>query len=456
MAPNETVLLKARPGRWLPTQHEHIASWIRRLKARVAESPAELVRPIAELKDLVESNSAIQAQVDAMFTEALEQEKLTPLGQLEVRSFGEFLELLNAVMKMAPEAYQEAGSNQPAGLIGFPINALLDWPMATESGNAVFANTIINQQLNRVLSYWCEFLVSEGSRYVLTEGPHELDKGFYVVPWLGDQAREEMVNVARSALGEGANPTPQKFEQIFNCSPGDPYYGFSSWDDFFTRTFQAGVRPVSGTDDDGVIVNACEATPLQVKRQVALSSKFWLKGQPYSLADMLNYDDDAGKFDGGTIYQAFLSALSYHRWHSPVSGVIRKAYVVKGSYYLENLYEGFKNPSGADPSAPNDSQPFITAVATRALIFIEADNPKIGLMCVVPVGMSEVSSCQITVKPGQRVAKGDQLGMFHFGGSTHCLVFRPGVNLEFDFYGQDPGLKAANNLRVNTALASVS
>ena len=27
--------------------------------------------------------------------------------------------------------------------------------------------------------------------------------------------------------------------------------------------------------------------------------------------------------------------------------------------------------------------------------------------------------------------KGDQLGMFHFGGSTHVL-FRPEVNLEFD------------------------
>ena len=93
-------------------------------------------------------------------------------------------------------------------------------------------------------------------------------------------------------------------------------------------------------------------------------------------------------------------------------------------------------------------------MATRALIFIEADNPAIGLMCVIPVGMAEVSSCEITVKVGERVEKGDQLGMFHFGGSTHCLVFRPGVSLEFDFYGQTPGLDA-NNMRVNTAIAKV-
>jgi phosphatidylserine decarboxylase len=60
----------------------------------------------------------------------------------------------------------------------------------------------------------------------------------------------------------------------------------------------------------------------------------------------------------------------------------------------------------------------------------------------------------VTVQPGQRIAKGEQLGMFHFGGSTHCLLFRHGVELAFDFYGQQPGLEATN-LRINTALARV-
>jgi phosphatidylserine decarboxylase len=77
-------------------------------------------------------------------------------------------------------------------------------------------------------------------------------------------------------------------------------------------------------------------------------------------------------------------------------------------------------------------------------------------MCVIAVGMAEVSSCEITVKKGDHVNKGDQLGMFHFGGSTHCLVFRPGVNLTFDFYGETPGLDAPNNIRVNTRIAVVT
>ena len=40
-------------------------------------------------------------------------------------------------------------------------------------------------------------------------------------------------------------------------------------------------------------------------------------------------------FEGGTVYQAFLSALYYHRWHSPVNGVIEDIYAIDGTYYLD-------------------------------------------------------------------------------------------------------------------------
>jgi len=47
--------------------------------------------------------------------------------------------------------------------------------------------------------------------------------------------------------------------------------------------------------------------------------------------------------------------------------------------------------------------------------------------------MSEVSSCIIrsNVTPGYHVAKGEELGYFQFGGSTHTLVFRPGAIADF-------------------------
>lgn len=50
-------------------------------------------------------------------------------------------------------------------------------------------------------------------------------------------------------------------------------------------------------------------------------------------------------------------------------------------------------------------------------------------MCFVDVGLCEVSTCGLTVKEDQVLKKGNELGMFHFGGSTHCLVFRGGVTV---------------------------
>ena len=54
-----------------------------------------------------------------------------------------------------------------------------------------------------------------------------------------------------------------------------------------------------------------------------------------------------------------------------------------------------------------------------------------GLMCFLAVGMAEVSSTQALVEVGKHYKKGDPLGCFHYGGSTHCLIFRPETELEF-------------------------
>ena len=81
--------------------------------------------------------------------------------------------------------------------------------------------------------------------------------------------------------------------------------------------------------------------------------QFWLKSQP------------ARQFVGGTVYQAFLSATNYHRWHSPVAGKIVRAFTLEGTDYSE------ADSEGADAVQPQ------------------------------------------------------------FGGSTHCLVFRPGAIADF-------------------------
>jgi phosphatidylserine decarboxylase len=270
--------------------------------------------------------------------------------------------------------------------------------MATRAGFTVFQDPQVNAILKKVLNAWGEFLNSPESADVLDEDKES---------WFGESGKKSLLSVAN--LG---GKTEHSFDELFQCDPSKPHHGFKSWDDFFTRLFRDGIRPVASPEDDDVIANCCESKTYKVAHDVKARDKFWVKGQPYSVVDMLAHDPWADQFVGGTVYQAFLSALSYHRWHTPVSGTIKKAYVVDGTYFSEPLYEDFSENSegSADANGECTSQEYISVVATRAIIFIEADNPKIGLMCFMGIGMTEVSTCETTVKEGQHVKKGDQLG----------------------------------------------
>lgn len=407
-----------RVGQWMPADQRVLDGWIDRQLARMPLAPEPLLPVVERLRELIETDPQIYQLFHEMFSQVPHKPPYNqdPTGQPQVRDYHVMLRLISGILTQAPEF-------NTTGLVGFPINAILDWSMGTSSGFAAFINPVVNRQLKDILCEWARFLGSPDSRYVLSDDAR--------TGWFGADAMAAMPD----------------FVQNFECDPSQPYHGFGSWDDFFTRQFRPGVRPIAAPDDDTVIVNACESAPYRLATQVRERDRFWIKAQPYSVAHMLANDKLAHQFVDGTIYQAFLSAFSYHRWHSPVSGRIAKAYVVDGTYYSETLSEGF------DSSGPNDSQAYITEVATRALIFIEADNPDIGLMCFMAVGMAEVSSCQIGVYEGQHVTKGQQLGMFHFGGSTHCLLFRRGVSIKFEL-GQTPGLNATN-IPVNAQIATV-
>lgn len=166
---------------------------------------------------------------------------------------------------------------------------------------------------------------------------------------------------------------------------------------------------------------------------------------------MLAHDPLSEQFAGATVYQAFLSALSYHRWHAPVSGTVRRCFVRDGTYFSEPLFESSaEGGGGIDTGGISVAQGYISALATRAVIFIEADNPAVGLVAFIGVGMDEVSTCEITVREGQRVAKGDEIGMFHFGGSSYCLLFREGVRV-----GGFPEVGRTENVPVRGRLAVV-
>jgi phosphatidylserine decarboxylase len=381
-----------RASGWLPGNQEDLETWLSDLSARVRSRGEQItVHPvIAEFQDLIAADPVVRMYMTQM-VEQVPSGK--PYTKRHLESVDQLLRLINEVLSMAPEFSEDS-------MVTTPLAAILDWTMGTTAGFAAYRDPRINAMINKVLKAWGEFLSSPESLYVLNDS---------AAGWMSD--------VAQQAVG---------MEQ-FEHDPADEYWGFTSWNDFFTRRFKEGRRPVSSPKNDKVIVSACESTPYKISVNVQEQNEFWVKAQPYSLADLLANDAAVEEFVGGTIYQSFLSATNYHRWHSPVAGTVVRAFVRAGTYYSEAESEG------ADAIEPTNSQAYLAHVATRAIILIQADDPVIGLLAVVSIGMLEVSSCVINpnIKAGYHVDKGDELGYFQFGGSTECLIFRADVIDQF-------------------------
>jgi len=436
-----------RVGHWLPKDRRLITEWVNKLMEKARKKNINEIDPtLKAFQKVVTSDMYLKALSASMFKEVpnVPPYNTDPDGQPELRSFNEMLLAIDVIIKTAPPWSDAA---ERSGLIGFPINAIVDWPMATASGFAFFLEPKVNDCLKAILTKWCNYL----------QDPHQDSNSVLHPPsgWLGTEGLS-----ALTAKGDQDGPSPSDaytFTQLYVCP--DPYntntLGFESWDAFFTREFQDNVRPLDLNAD---IVHACESAPLQYPvSKVQLTDNFMGKIQAYSLQNMFDNDPLAEKFVGGTVYQAFLSALSYHKWVSPVDGTIVKVKNVPGTYYSENMYQGFfgGNP---DEAAPNNSQSYLASLAARALVFIQADNADIGLMCFIAIGMAEVSSCEVYVKATQHVRRGDPLGTFHFGGSTHCLVFGPNVKLNWIGLPPkgDPRWQNMDNYHVKSGLATVS
>ena len=390
MTSDERADVRRRAG-WLPDSQEDLESWLTGHRERVEAKGTQVVlHPVlVEFQTLIDTDPVVRMYVERMITQVPQNRNYSTR---HLTSVEQLLRLINEVLTIAPEFGDQA--------VTLPLGAILDWTMGTTAGFAAYRDPRVNAMLQKILTAWCDFLNSADSRYVLNDSP---------TGW-------------KSAAAQRAIGIDQ-----YQYDPEDDYWGFTSWNDFFTRRFKPGARPVASPEDDKVIVSACESTPYGISTDVQRRDRFWIKSQPYSLQDMLADDESVDEFVGGTVYQAFLSATDYHRWHSPVAGTIVRAFVQEGTYYSE------ADSEGADAVEPTNSQSYLAHVAARAIILIQADDPVIGLVAFIPVGMSDVSSCVIDpeVTPGHHVAKGDELGYFQFGGSTHCLIFRPGVIADF-------------------------
>ncbi|MCJ1332283.1 hypothetical protein MMC10_008975 [Thelotrema lepadinum] len=395
-----------RIGGWLPRDPEIIRGYVNSIVEHM-DITEDLTPEVDELAKLIYSNTTVRMLFTAMLTEVPEKYKEDPSLQPEIRDVKTLLAAINGQVQH-PIKYNDSVQ------IGTPINAILNWPMATESGFTAFLRDDVNACFQKILGAWGAYLTDPDKDSISTV--NIADGG-----WLSSEAQNDP-----------NNPGLKNFLKIYDVpDPDDIHYGFKTWDEFFTRKFLPDLRPVASPTHSRVITSAAESTPFALQFGVQLRDSFWGKDQHYSLEDMLGDRKMAEAFVGGTVYQAFLSADSYHNWHAPVSGrFMDKPSILDGTYYSEPVIWGFSNPN---PDAGSDarSQGYISCIAKRGVVYIQPDDESLGIIAIVMIGMAEVSSIEFNsalYENGfEHFNKGDEIGRFHFGGSTHCLVFGPGV-----------------------------
>ncbi len=397
-------------GGWDPRDRTFIRDHANRIVKRAREAQLHLVKPVQDLAELIRNNPTVRTLFTEMLTEVPVAYAEDPSLQPEMRDVPTLLNAINFQIQQ-PISYNDLVQ------IGTPFNALLDWPMGTKAGFAAFLRDDVNNCFGAILAFWGTFLTSLPSIQTVTTA----DGG-----WL-----------SAAAQNSPSSPGLKDFLNTYSVpNPNDIHYGFRSWDQFFTRKFLPGRREVDDPQDSLVIVSAAESIPFYIQENVQLQDSFWAKDQHYSLAHLLGDPDMAAKFVGGTVYQALLSADCYHNWHAPVSGrYLQTPTIIPGTYYSEPLLGGFspdlsQNPIPSPDAAAVKFQGYIACVAKRGVAYIQPDDPTIGLIALVMIGMAEVSS--VDFDDLEHFEKGQEIGRFHFGGSTHCLIFGPGVKFHPD------------------------
>ena len=256
--------------------------------------------------------------------------------------------------------------------------------------------------------------------------------------------------------------------------------GWNNFNDFFSRAMPDIdiVRPIASPEDDTIVVSpadftfggqwpigsdgtvildtpaACPspATRQKILRPVRGPGVAVTKGIPWSISELLGPAGPVytSQFANGTFIHGFLSPHDYHRQHAPVSGEVVFAARFDGLCYMQ--VDIVKDSDGLGKSivmnryldAPDT--PGYQFLQARGLILI--DNPTLGLVAMLPIGMAQVSSVEFTkwgsegiplggTNPPTYVTKGEEVSKFLFGGSDCIMCFGPKAKMVFNAYSGD-------------------
>ena len=203
---------------------------------------------------------------------------------------------------------------------------------------------------------------------------------------------------------------------------------FNEW--FSRHLVDPSVRPIA----DSEVVAPADSTPqgiwavdensdlVQKEGVIIKSANF--TSVPQLIGPDSEYSD---AFAGGTLTHTFLDVNDYHRYHFPVSGTVREVRKIRGVDAAGGITVW--NPE-AKRYILEDSIPGWQMIETRDCVIVDTDE--YGLVAILPIGMSQICSCnwEDSVKVGAKVKKGDPMGYFLFGGSDIVMVFQSGIKAE--------------------------
>jgi phosphatidylserine decarboxylase precursor len=270
------------------------------------------------------------------------------------------------------------------------------------------------------------FVVNHAPEDVLNQDPAFSD-------WMGEVAEAwgAFLDTPASAAGiESFASNPDYAVDDFFAGPS----GWQTFNQFFAREIRPGNRPIESPGNDGIIVSPADAIFMGAW-PINQNSTVTLKGVEWRIADLLDGSPYADAFANGVYAHSFLRITDYHRFHVPVGGVVREVRNVHGRVFIDVV----RNEDGSLSGVNGDTYQFNQE---RGLVIIE--SPTVGLVALVPVGMTLISSVALEPQVGAQLRKGDEFGYFQFGGSDMVMLFQDrNVTLE-----AEPGARYLQGQRI--------
>ncbi|ORB76173.1 phosphatidylserine decarboxylase [Mycobacterium scrofulaceum] len=227
-------------------------------------------------------------------------------------------------------------------------------------------------------------------------------------------------------------PEYRVHESLIDGKPNMPS-GWLTFNQFFGRELNGGLRPIAEPASNVVVTSPADCVfqhaydidadsnipPVTVKGVNTFGNvKQLIEGSAYSES-----------FGGGTFVHYMLKPNSYHRYHMPVSGLVKETFLISGQVFMQVSIDGheFKSSDSATTGYEFFQNRGVITIDTSA-----SDSDDIGVVAVIPVGMAHVSSVVLTAVEGTQMAKGEEFGYFQFGGSDIILLFQDGVDPQID------------------------